>query len=265
VVGGARAFFHIGAMRRRSIIAGFACCLLALQAQAAEQPYRVSLVGDSFDGTSWHTGVLIELDPGWKTYWRMPGEAGIPPEFTWTTSAPAKVAVAFPAPGRHADQSGETVGYEGQALFPVTVTPEQAGDVELGLDLFFAVCKDICIPAKATASITLGSMMRDPEGSARVEQARAAVPGPGTVVRAARLVMEGGKPMLELDLAERPDDIFVEAAGTAYFRGPQFSGDGLTARLPIDNLKDMAKLSGAALTLTYRVNGAALEQTVTLP
>jgi DsbC/DsbD-like thiol-disulfide interchange protein len=252
-------------MRRRSIIAGLAFCLLALPAQGAEQPYRVSLVGDAFDGTSWQTGVLVELQPGWKTYWRMPGEAGIPPEFTWTTSAPAKVTVAFPAPRRYADQSGETVGYEEVALFPVTVTPEQVGELTLSLDLFFAVCKDICIPATATASATLGPMMRDPEGSARVEQARRQVPGAGTAISAVRLVTEGERTMLELEFAERPEDVFVEAAGTTYFRAPEFPDGGRTARLPVDNLKDPAKLSGASLTLTYWLNGKSLEQTVTLP
>ena len=84
----------------RSIIAGVACFLLAPAALGAGQPYRVSLIGDSFDGRSWQTGVLIELAPGWKTYWRMPGEAGIPPEFTWTASEPAEVIVSLPAPSR---------------------------------------------------------------------------------------------------------------------------------------------------------------------
>jgi DsbC/DsbD-like thiol-disulfide interchange protein len=249
----------------RSIIAGVACSLLAPAALAAEKPYRVSLVGDAFDGRSWHTGVLIELDPGWKTYWRMPGEAGIPPEFTWTTSAPAEVKVSFPAPARHADQSGETVGYETSALFPVAVTPETATELDLGLELFFAVCKDICIPATASARITLSTMMVDPSGSARVEDAKKAVPVQGSAVRSASLVMEGGKPVLQLELEEMPEDIFVEAPGPAYFRAPGFSANGRTARLPIDNLKDPASLSGTALTLTYRLNGVGFEQTVTLP
>lgn len=252
-------------MRLRSIIAGLAGSLLAAAAQGAEKPYRVSLIGDSFDGRSWLTGVLIELDPGWKTYWRMPGEAGIPPEFTWTTSAPAEVTVAFPAPARYADQSGETVGYEKAALFPVTVTPENATELDLSLDLFFAVCKDICIPATASAAIALGGMMRDPSGSARVEDAKEAVPAGGSAVSAAMLVMDSGKPVLQLELKERPEDIFVETPGTAYFRAPEFSADGRTARLAIDNLKDPAGLAGTALTLTYRLNGAGFEQTITLP
>ncbi len=249
----------------RSIIVGMTGSLLATGALAGEKPYRVSLVGDSFDGRSWHTGVLIELEPGWKTYWRMPGEAGIPPEFTWTTSAPAEISVSFPAPARYADQSGETVGYEGEALFPAVVTPEKATELELGLDLFFAVCKDICIPASAQASITLGSVMRDPPGSARVEQAVKAVPAQGSAVTSARLVTDAGKPVLQLELRETPDDIFVETPTSAYFRAPDFSSGGKEARLVIDNLKDPAKLAGTPLRLTYRIGGVSLEQTVTLP
>lgn len=249
----------------RSIIVSVACSLLAPEALGAEKPYRVSLIGDSFDGRSWHTGVLIELDPGWKTYWRMPGEAGIPPEFTWTTSAPAGISVSFPGPARYADQSGETVGYEGSALFPVAVTPEKATELDLSLDLFFAVCKDICIPASATAAITLGTVVRDPSGSARVEEARKAVPGRGSAITAAKLVMEGGKPVLELELKEQPEDIFAEAPGSAYFRAPEFSDDGRLARLTIDNVRNADDLSGMALTLTYRLKGMNLEQTVILP
>lgn len=249
----------------RSIVAGIACSLLACAALAAAKPYRVSLAGDAFDGRSWHTGVLIELDPGWKTYWRMPGEAGIAPEFTWKTSAPADIEVSFPAPARYADQSGETVGYEDSALFPVAVTPKAATELDLSLEIFFAVCKDICIPAKASAQIALGPMMRDPSGSARVERARQAIPGQGSAVAAARLVMEDGKPVLQLELADLPQDIFVETQGPAYFRAPSFSADGRMARLPIDNVKDPASLSGASLRLTYRLNGVGLEQTVTLP
>ena len=240
---------------------------MAVQAAAAEEkPWRVSLVGDRFDGSAWHTGVLIELEPGLKTYWRMPGEAGVPPEFTWLPSAPAEVEVQLPTPRRHADASGETVGYEGEALFPVTVTPETgAGELRLGLQLFFAVCKDICIPARAEAAIDLGTQARDPSGSARVEQAEQALPAAGDAIAAASVGEEGGKPVLLLTLKEPLEDIFVETTGPAYFRKPVFSADGREARLAIDNLADPAKLAGATLSLTYWRGGRGLEQAVTLP
>lgn len=252
-------------MWTRLAAASALCLALAVPAMAEDKPYRVSLVGDGFDGTSWHTGVQIDLAPGWKTYWRMPGDSGIPPEFTWTPSQPATVEVAFPTPSRHVDKSGEAVGYETQVLFPVTVTPEKPGALDLKLDLFFAVCKDVCIPAQAEASIALGTQERDPLGSARVEAARASVPVPGDAVTAARVAEEGGKPVLELTLKDRPEEIFVESATSAYFHAPELSDDGRLARLAIGSLSDPAALKGARITITYILGGKGHEQTLTLP
>ena len=252
-------------MQFRSIIIGLSSLLLAMPAAAMEKPYRVSLVGDGYDGKAWHTGLRVELADGWKTYWRMPGEAGIPPEFTWKTSVPASVEVFYPVPGRHADASGETVGYEHEVIFPVRVEAGTASEVSLSLDLFFAVCKDICIPAQAKASVDLGSMMRDPRGTALVEDWRKAVPRPGSAVMNAEIATEDGKPALQLKLAEGVDDIFVETDTSAYFRKPRFSADGRQATLAIDNVSEPAKLRGKTLMLTYRIGTMGLEQAVTLP
>ena len=241
------------------------CLALIAPAAADEKPYRVTLIGDGFDGASWHTGVLIELAPGWKTYWRMPGDAGIAPEFTWSPSRAAKVEVAYPTPSRHVDKGGEAIGYEQQVLFPVSVTPEKPGDLDLKLDLFFAVCKDVCIPAQASATIALGAEQRDPLGSLRAETARATVPAPGDAVSGAEVVTGDGKPVLRLALKEKPDDIFVESATSAYFHAPALSADGRQARLTIDSLDDATKLRGQTLTITYVIGGKGYEQTLTLP
>jgi len=249
----------------KCLVAALSLALAASAAAADDKPYRVSLIGDGFDGNSWHTGVLVELAPGWKTYWRMPGESGIPPEFTWMPSRPAVVEVQFPTPARHVEKSGEAVGYETQVLFPVTVTPEQPQSLDLKLDLFFAVCKDVCIPAQAQASITLGTDQRDPLGSLRAETARASVPGAGDAVTAAEIVSDGGKPVLKLALKERPEDIFVESTTSAYFRAPVLSDDGREARLIIDSLSDPRKLKGQNITITYVIGGKGHEQTLTLP
>lgn len=251
-------------MRVRLAVAAL-CLALAVPALAEEKPYRVSLIGDAFDGTAWHSGVLIELAPGWKTYWRMPGESGVPPEFTWSTSRPASVEVQFPAPSRHADASGEAIAYDREVLFPVTVTPETPEGLELKLELFFGVCKDICIPARAEAAIALGTEQRDPLGSLRVETARGQVPAAGGAVTGAEIVSEAGKPVLRLALKERPEDIFVETTTSAYFRAPVLSEDGREAHLAIDGLGDAGKLRGQTLTITYLLGGKGYEQTLTLP
>jgi DsbC/DsbD-like thiol-disulfide interchange protein len=195
----------------------------------------------------------------------MPGEAGIPPQFTWKPSVPAEIEVLYPLPGRFADASGETVGYKHEVVFPVRVRAGTATDVTLDLDLFFAVCRDICIPAQAKASITLGAALRDPVGSRRAEEWAALVPSPGTPVTGASIVMEQDKPVLHLDLAKPAFDIFVETAGSAYFRKPVFSADGREARLVIDNVQDISKLKGATLKLTVSTKAGGLEQDMTLP
>lgn len=239
--------------------------LLASQGLAAEKPWRLSLVGDANDGRAWMTGVKIELDEGWKTYWRMPGESGVPPEFTWKTSVPAEIAVHFPMPARYADASGETVGYKHEVVLPVTVDASGAAGVDVTLDLFFAVCKDVCIPARDEATIRLGPMQHDPQGIAAVSDAEARVPRAGVVADKAEIIMEDGRPALRLALSKPFGDIFVETETAAYFRKPRFSADGLQAILPIDNVKDPQKLSRTTVTLTAVTADAGLEQRLTLP
>jgi DsbC/DsbD-like thiol-disulfide interchange protein len=249
----------------RSIIVGLACSILSAVAGAVEKPYRVSFVGDAYDGKAWTTGIRIEMDEGWKTYWRMPGEAGIPPDFTWKSSVPANIEVLYPVPGRLADASGEAVGYQHEVIFPAIVNAGAANEVTLDLSMFFAVCRDICIPAQAEASVILGGAVSDPQGAVRVEEALERVPRPGNIVTAATVAVEDGKPVLQLKLDDVVDDIFVETTLAAYFRAPEFTAGNREARLVIDNVADLAALKGATLKLTLSRGGLGLEQSVTLP
>src|ERR1700756_3095103 len=58
-------------------------------------------------------GVEIKLAPGWKTYWRYPGDSGVPPRFDFAGSQNVKsVEIAWPAPHRLSDESGITIGYK---------------------------------------------------------------------------------------------------------------------------------------------------------
>ncbi|MFO1122642.1 MAG: protein-disulfide reductase DsbD family protein [Hyphomicrobiales bacterium] len=254
-------------MRRRSFLAGvLAAGLWPVAAGAMQKPFRVSLVGDSFDGKGWLTGIRIVLDEGWKTYWRNPGESGIPPVFGWNGGSGDGLAeVLFPLPGRFHDAAGETIGYHGEVILPVRI--RQGADLpqKLDLDLFFAVCRDICVPVQAKGSIELGSAMRDPDGSRLVEAWMARVPVATDLVERAEVVMEAGAPELSLTLREPVDDIFVEWDGLAYFHAPRFSADRRMARLPIANVKDVGTLRGARLRLTFDQAGKGLEQGVSLP
>ncbi len=118
---------------------------------------RVRLVGGGGTPAAPLAGVQVELDAGFKTYWRSPGEAGLPPAFDWSKSANVEsVKVLWPAPSRFEDPGGIVYGYKGSVLFPVRVRPQDsAKPVSLALKLDYGDCKDICIPAQAELSLKL--------------------------------------------------------------------------------------------------------------
>ncbi|MGH6869047.1 MAG: protein-disulfide reductase DsbD domain-containing protein [Methylocella sp.] len=105
----------------------------------------------------YHAGIELRLDPGALTYWRMPGGAGVPPVFSFEGSAnAAEIAVSYPAPTRIDEDGTEAFGYRGQVIFPLRVTPKDATrPVVLVLNVSYAVCSRICLPAKAEARLTL--------------------------------------------------------------------------------------------------------------
>jgi DsbC/DsbD-like thiol-disulfide interchange protein len=237
----------------------------------AGKHFKLRLVSGAREGRLWRAGLDITLDSGWKTYWRMPGDAGVPPDFRWNESRTvADVKVYWPAPARYIDTGGETVGYKDRVIFPLDVTVENgAPPAKLMLDLFFAVCEDICIPAKAQAALAEGS----PEDAAIIAGYMAKVPRPvdGTApfrVESARLVTDEEKPDLELMLSgsgyEGDLDIFVEGADFAYFRAPRFGSMPNVCRLQIDGLKAPERLKGSPLTLTMVAGDIRLEQRITV-
>ncbi|MBN8919634.1 MAG: cytochrome C biogenesis protein, partial [Rhizobiales bacterium] len=76
------------------------------------------------EGTVWRAGVEITLDPGWKTYWRNPGDSGIPPRFNFSASTNVRdVKVAWPAPARFADGVGMSIGYADRVILPLRIRP----------------------------------------------------------------------------------------------------------------------------------------------
>ncbi len=128
---------------------------------AEAKPSRARLVAGRTPGAppgAFVAGVEIVMPPGWKTYWRSPGEAGgVPPEFDWTASRNlAEANVLYPAPEKFAGEEGATFGYHDRVVFPVqarAVEPDKP--VELKLALRYGICKDICIPAEAELALVL--------------------------------------------------------------------------------------------------------------
>jgi DsbC/DsbD-like thiol-disulfide interchange protein len=106
-------------------------------------------------GKSILAGLEIELADGWKTYWRTPGESGVPPNFDWMDSLnTASIKVLYPAPTRMFEAGAETIGYKKPVVFPIRVVPKNPSEaIELKLALDFAVCREICVPAQAVIDL----------------------------------------------------------------------------------------------------------------
>ena len=261
-------------MDRRAVIAGLAVTFMTTSRANAgmAKPYRLSLMIADYDAAAkFYTGGLeIELDHGWKTYWRLPGDAGIPPQFDWSKSQNLKsVEVLWPAPHRFQDKGGETIGYKDRVVFPLRILPENPDvPVMLNLSLFFGVCQDICIPGSGELMAKTGRA--DPAAAALIASFAAKVPqkvdrdSPFHVTTAMLAKDRPQALFLQIEGERGPGDldIFVEGADFAYFKAPRWPTKTDGWFLPFTG--DPARLRGGQVKLTMVTPDIALEQNVTV-
>lgn len=136
-------------MLRSLTLALFASLAVPVNAQSSDLPASGDLLPGWREADGRHiAGLEIRLQPGWKTYWRSPGEGGIPPSFNWSGSANlASVDVRFPIP-KVMDQYGLTaIGYDSDTVFPLIVTAKDASQpVSIRAEIEIGVCDEVCIP-----------------------------------------------------------------------------------------------------------------------
>jgi DsbC/DsbD-like thiol-disulfide interchange protein len=236
---------------------------LPLPVFAAASRYDVRLISGGTDGNLWRAGIAIVMEKNWKTYWRVPGDSGIPPQFDWAGSEKiGGIEVLYPVPHRYNDESGESLSYKDEVVFPLNITTS-AQPAKLSLGMFFGVCDVVCIPARAKIDLVQPMASGAPEDVALLERWTARVPKKvlnGGPVKSARLDKDSGKLVLVLDGAF--DDVFVESETSAFFRKPEISGG--EARIAISGLADLSKLHGQTLTVTLAQGESGLEQRVRL-
>lgn len=133
---------------------------------------RVRLVAGGRDGEARLVGLALRLDPGFKTYWRSPGESGLPATFDWAGSANLQRAeVLWPAPSRFEDGGGVGYGYKGEVLLPIRLVPEEAArPVEVRLALAYGVCDVVCVPERAALALRADERSSDPAVGAALAQ-----------------------------------------------------------------------------------------------
>lgn len=103
--------------------------------------------------------VVIDLAPGWKTYWRSPGQGGLPPEFDWRASQNlGDVTYFWPVPQVFGAGDAATIGYEGRLVLPLAIAPQNPTmPTMLNAEFTFGICKDICMPAEVSLTAPLAA------------------------------------------------------------------------------------------------------------
>lgn len=213
--------------------------------------------------------LVIDLAPGWKTYWRDPGEAGVPPSIKTEGSTNAGAArLHFPPPVRFVEAGAASTGYKHPVALAFTLpVTDTAQPVNLKASVFLGVCKDICLPVQTEFDLTT-----DPgagRSEAEVADAFDILPSPATPK------MQVSQPRLDGDAvvvsAALPGDatnaeLFVAGAHGWYFDTPvgENGADGKPAfRIPV--LEKPKNPAGGTIVYMLVAGERAVEGTFALP
>ena len=142
----------------------------------------VRLLAGSRSGTVLLGGIAFQIQPGWKTYWRSPGDSGVPPRFDFSKSDNVEaVTIMWPAPLKFDDGAGgHSIGYHDQIVLPLRIVPKTADKpVTLRAEINYAVCEKLCIPVEASAELGFNSVASTEDGA--LFAALDTVPKPATI------------------------------------------------------------------------------------
>jgi len=249
---------------------------------AGEAESRVRLIAAQTgvgDGKTVKLGFQFSLQPGWKIYWRSPGDAGLPPEFDWSGSENlAGTEVLWPAPKRYSAYGLDSIGYENEVILPVLATVEAAGQpLDLKLRLDYLICKDVCIPRRAELALLLPKGPASPTAFAQeIARYLEKVPGRGNTPDFGIETVEGigslDKPRLRVvarsTIPFEETDVFIEGPRGNFFKAPELElyegGRRAVFDVPLRRVgkaRDQT-LIGKTLTVTLVADGRALETKV---
>jgi len=237
----------------------------------------VRLLAGSRSGAVLLGGIAFQLQPGWKTYWRSPGDSGVPPRFDFSKSENIEaVTVLWPAPMKFDDGAGgHSLGYKNQIVLPLRIVAKNADKpVTLRAGVNYAVCEKLCIPVEANAELAFTSVAstEDSELFAALDTvpkpAQVGDPNPLTI----RDVKRSGKSAVLVDVAT-PDakdvSLFVEGPTPDWaLPVPTLLGHSPPGvkrfTFELDGLPPGAKPEGAALKLTLVGGDRAYEFNINL-
>lgn len=251
---------------------------LSLPGLAAD-PAKVHLLVAGVAGGRIEAGIAIDLPEGWKTYWRVPGDAGIPPSIEVGASEGLSTPVVrFPVPVRF-DEAGLTaIGYTRSVVLPIDAALLDARRPgRLDAHVMIGLCHDICVPFEAHLTATIDpAAPRDEAAAATLAAARATVPKPHVPgatpsVRSVRLETSDEGPRVRVEVAMGSSDptghdLFVEGPTPEWALPlPKRQGPGgalETWTFAVDGLPTGATLVGTPLTFTLATGNGAVEQVI---
>jgi DsbC/DsbD-like thiol-disulfide interchange protein len=226
-------------------------------------------------------GIEIHLDPGWKTYWRYPGDTGVPPTIEFAGSNNVKSAeVLWPAPELFPDGAGgHSIGYLGDIILPLRIAPADLARVSaLKVQLKYAICGTLCVPAAAKLDLALSGKGGDEgmleKAEQRVPKRVALGPNGGNALAVLSVHREPGGVhdhvvVVMTAPAGVPVDLFAEGPTLDWALPlPELAGpDNEATRrftFDLDGLPTGAEAKGTTLTLTAVSGDNAIEVPVRL-
>jgi DsbC/DsbD-like thiol-disulfide interchange protein len=217
---GARDSFHVALIAAATLAPAGAAQASNASPWSNDIRSSARIIAGSVPGNSGtlRAGIEIKLQPGWKTYWRYPGDSGVPPQFDFAGSENlASAEVLYPAPHSFKDEAGTSIGYKETVIFPVRVTPHDASKpVKLDAKIDYAVCEKLCIPAEGKAQLLLE---RSAAANDALTAAEASVPKhvpAGEIALKLKRSAAKPKPLVTLEVAApdgEPVEVFVEGPG----------------------------------------------------
>jgi DsbC/DsbD-like thiol-disulfide interchange protein len=266
------------------LAAALVASFLAIEARAEDaSPWQrdghsaVRLLAGSRSGAVLLGGIAVQLQPGWKTYWRTPGDSGVPPRFDFSKSENIEaVTVLWPAPAKFDDGAGgHSMGYHDQVVLPLRIVAKNADKpVILRVGINYAVCEKICIPVEANTELGFTSVASTEDSA--LFAALDTVPKPASIgdpnPLTIRDVKRDGKSSILVDVVTpdtREINLFVEGP-TPDWALPvplllEHSPPGVKRfSFELDGLPPGADPEGAALKLTLVGGDRAYEFNINL-
>jgi DsbC/DsbD-like thiol-disulfide interchange protein len=228
------------------------------------------------DRAALRAGIELRLGNGWKTYWRYPGDSGVPPRFDFSKSTNIKsVAVRWPAPHRFTDENGASIGYKNSVMLPLDIVPaDPKQPVTLRLTLEYAICEKLCIPAAGSATLTVPTPSSFDRALAAAEAhvPRGATLGGNSPLAVRSVMHEPGSSRVVVEVAApdgAPLDLFVEGPTEDWALPlPEPVADAAPGRrrfsFELDGLPPGASAAGATLHFTLISGDNAIEVTTVL-